>query len=232
MQNEWKIKITPGGPYEVTPGIPLVQARIVGDADGAGTEWEEGKRYENPADGEGCALCRCGRSHSKPFCDGTHDDVDFKCREVASRRPYVEEANVYRGGKVDLLDNEALCAVARYCDVDPTTWEAAERSDEPGMLETAIRKACNCPSGRLTVAQRDGALVEADLKPEISPIEDGPEGCRGPLWVKGGIPIESADGSVYEIRNRVTLCRCGESDNIPFCDASHLDCPHMKGLDE
>jgi CDGSH-type Zn-finger protein len=39
--------------------------------------------------------------------------------------------------------------------------------------------------------------------------------------VRGGITIESADGVPYEVRNRVTLCRCGRSDNKPFCDASH-----------
>ena len=35
-------------------------------------------------------------------------------------------------------------------------------------------------------------------------------------------PIESADGKKYEIRNRVTLCRCGKSNNKPFCDGNHL----------
>ena len=43
----------------------------------------------------------------------------------------------------------------------------------------------------------------------------------GPLWVRGGVPVVSADGTPYEIRNRVTLCRCGASQNKPFCDGSH-----------
>ena len=30
-----------------------------------------------------------------------------------------------------------------------------------------------------------------------------------------------ADGTTYEVRNRVTLCRCGASQNKPFCDATH-----------
>ncbi|HET8688843.1 MAG TPA: CDGSH iron-sulfur domain-containing protein [Methanosarcina sp.] len=41
--------------------------------------------------------------------------------------------------------------------------------------------------------------------------------------MRGGIPIESADGKQYEIRNRVTLCRCGKSRNKPFCDGSHVE---------
>ena len=39
--------------------------------------------------------------------------------------------------------------------------------------------------------------------------------------VRGGIQIESADGFKYEVRNRVTLCRCGKSQNKPFCDGTH-----------
>jgi CDGSH-type Zn-finger protein len=41
--------------------------------------------------------------------------------------------------------------------------------------------------------------------------------------VRGCIPIESADGTLWETRNRVTLCRCGKSQNMPFCDGSHID---------
>ena len=47
-------------------------------------------------------------------------------------------------------------------------------------------------------------------------------GEHGPLWVRGGIPVMSADGKPYAIRNRVTLCRCGKSGNKPFCDGSRI----------
>jgi CDGSH-type Zn-finger protein len=40
--------------------------------------------------------------------------------------------------------------------------------------------------------------------------------------VRGGIEVHSADGRVYELRNRVALCRCGASGNKPFCDGSHV----------
>jgi iron-binding CDGSH zinc finger protein len=39
--------------------------------------------------------------------------------------------------------------------------------------------------------------------------------------VRGGIQVISADGHDYEIRERQTLCRCGQSRNKPFCDGSH-----------
>ena len=52
----------------------------------------------------------------------------------------------------------------------------------------------------------------------------------GPIYVRGGIPIASLDGTPYEVRNRVALCRCGASQNKPFCDGSHVDAAFRDGL--
>ena len=46
-------------------------------------------------------------------------------------------------------------------------------------------------------------------------------GVSGPLFVRGGIKVLDSRGEPYEIRNRVTLCRCGRSSNKPLCDGSH-----------
>ena len=67
-----------------------------------------------------------------------------------------------------------------------------------------------------------GDVLEPEFEPSIGLVEDIQAGKMGPLWVRGGIPVESADGFTYEIRNRVTLCRCGKSSNKPFCDGKHL----------
>ncbi len=73
-----------------------------------------------------------------------------------------------------------------------------------------------CPSGRIAhAATVDAEPDEPEFEPSIAVIRDGP------LWVRGGIPVESADGTTYEVRNRVTLCRCGRSSNKPFCDGTH-----------
>jgi CDGSH-type Zn-finger protein len=55
---------------------------------------------------------------------------------------------------------------------------------------------------------------------------------RGPIWVKGGVPIESAKGFEYETRNRVTLCRCGLSENKPMCDGSHIKQRFAKSMEK
>ena len=84
-----------------------------------------------------------------------------------------------------------------------------------------IKQACDCPSGRLTACE-NGKDIEPKFEKSIGVIEDPESGVSGPLWIRGGIPVESASGEQYEVRNRVTLCRCGKSKNKPFCNGSHM----------
>lgn len=72
-----------------------------------------------------------------------------------------------------------------------------------------------CPSGRLQLLDGAGDPIEPEYNPSIATVKDGP------LWVRGGIPVSAADGFAYEARNRQTLCRCGGSQNKPFCDGAH-----------
>jgi hypothetical protein len=68
-----------------------------------------------------------------------------------------------------------------------------------------------------------GKEIEPEFEKSIVVVESHPRHENGPLWIRGGIPIESAYGKQYEIRNRMTLCRCGHSKNKPFCDGSHIE---------
>ena len=63
-------------------------------------------------------------------------------------------------------------------------------------------------------------------------MEDPGIKVSGPIWVKGGIKIISSDNKTYEIRNRVTLCRCGQSKNKPFCDGTHAAIRYEDGLSQ
>ncbi len=102
-------------------------------------------------------------------------------------------------------------------------WNLVKHPENQEDREIAIEEACNCPSGRLVITDNEsGKTIEPELDKSIVVIEYPPRGEHGPLWVRGGIPIESANGKLYEIRNRVTLCRCGRSQNKPFCDGSHI----------
>jgi CDGSH-type Zn-finger protein/uncharacterized Fe-S cluster protein YjdI len=93
------------------------------------------------------ALCRCGKSRNKPFCDNSHEKAGF----------------------------------SDYGAVGETGPDAAE-------------------SG--------GPLA-------VKPVKDGP------LMMSGNLTIRNSSGREAWRGNKVALCRCGESDNKPFCDGSH-----------
>jgi CDGSH-type Zn-finger protein len=200
--------------------VPLLRLTIVPDAEGGSQEWKESEAL--PAQ-ESYALCRCGHSNTKPFCDGTHKKVGFDGTETASRQSYEEQAKLMKGPGLSLTDAEALCAGARFCDPNGTVWRQVKRTNDAAVRATFIRQVGNCPSGRLVAWEAaSGRPIEPELRVSIGLIQDPAEHVSGPLWVRGGIPLSSADGFRYEIRNRMTLCRCGQSKNKPFCDGSHV----------
>jgi CDGSH-type Zn-finger protein len=214
-----KIAVTKDGPYAVTGGPPLSKQTIASNAAGESDRWLPG---ETIAVGASYALCRCGQSSRKPFCDGTHAKVGFDGQETASRQPYSEQAQEIDGPALALTDAEPLCAFARFCDRDGKVWNTVSEARSASASEAFTHQVGQCPSGRLVAWDVDARKpIEPMLPPSIVLIEDPQEGVSGPLWVRGGIEIVGADGVAYEIRNRVTLCRCGESRNKPFCDGTH-----------
>ena len=214
------IKIAKDGPYRVSGGVPLAEALVVCDKEGTPVRWEEGEKYP---DRETYLLCRCGKSRKSPFCDGSHLETDFRGNETANREKYFERAEITSGPGLDLSDVEDLCARAFFCLRDGNTWYLTENSDDPHKKKTAIEEACDCPSGRLVARDKEtGKPIEPPFEPSIGLIEMPESKKSGPLWIKGGIPIESSDGVEYERRNRVTICRCGRSKNKPFCDGAHI----------
>lgn len=107
---------------------------------------------------------------------------------------------------------EAGFCGTRFTDV----WDMIERSQDPEIRTRLREMVAKCPSGRLQILL--GEVKQADepeYKPSIALIPDGP------LWVRGGIAIQTAEGGTYPTQNRVTLCRCGQSHNMPFCDGTH-----------
>jgi CDGSH-type Zn-finger protein len=214
-----QVTVSKNGPYLVVGDIALARQTIVADAEGGSEAWEEGPPIEHAAT---YALCRCGHSKSKPFCDGSHQKVGFDGTERASRRSYLEQAKVMNGPLHALTDAENLCAFARFCDPNGQVWSQVAATDDPQVRANFIRQVNQCPSGRLVAwDSATGESVETPLPVSIGLVEDPVQECSGPLWLRGGIPVISADGFKYEVRNRVTLCRCGQSKNKPFCDGTH-----------
>lgn len=211
----------------VSREIPLSRQTIQTDSDGGSERWAQGEDIKTTAR---YALCRCGQSRNKPFCDGSHTRTGFDGAETASRSPYLERAKELDGPQLTLSDAEDLCAFARFCDRRGTVWRQIFQSDDPATRAHLVEQAGACPSGRLVVWDKaPWKAVEPDLPASIGLVEDPAQGCSGPIWLRGSIEVVSEDGSVYERRNRVTLCRCGQSRNKPFCDGTHAEVKFQSG---
>ncbi len=214
-----RVVVSKDGPYLVRGGLPMSQQVIGTDSEGECVCFEEGERYP---DADGCSLCRCGASGAKPYCDGSHLD-GFDGTETASKNVYSETVEPIEGPTLSLMDSRGICAEARFCHRAGGAWTLVLESDDPAKRDIVIEEAELCPSGRYTAVDgASGQVFEPELQASIGLIEDPALGVSGPIWVRGGVPVESEDGRKYEARNRVTLCRCGASANKPFCDGSHV----------
>lgn len=219
--SKYHIEITPDGPYLVY-GSPHLQQEIL-EVNEENIPWQYAKGDEYSTQNEPTALCRCGHSHNHPYCDGSHMTSDWDPSLTADDRPLLENADLYDGPTVQLADNTDYCVHARICMAKGTVWQLTEDSGDPEARDIAIHESMYCPSGRLKLWDKyENKFFEPPLKPALGLIEDPQKRRSGPLWVKGGIPVNGPDGTQYEQRNRVTLCRCGASANKPFCDGSHL----------
>ncbi|MDR3222977.1 MAG: CDGSH iron-sulfur domain-containing protein [Methanobrevibacter sp.] len=213
-----KIKVTNNGPYIVSGNVPLYKIKFVVDEEGNPIKYDEKEKIETD---ESYALCRCGHSNNKPFCDGTHAKIDFDGEESAT----IDVNDVYyediENENLKLVDHYIYCDHSRFCLRHGGIRQLiAEDTNESN--EKAKDEATNCPSGRLLIHdKKSGKSTEANFEKEINMIYDSGQDINGAIWVKGGIPIESANGEEYTVRNRMTLCQCGKSWNKPFCNGRH-----------
>ncbi|MDH3295187.1 MAG: CDGSH iron-sulfur domain-containing protein [Acidimicrobiia bacterium] len=213
-QSQQRVNIKQNGPYIVTGSVALRTKTPIMSEHGEPLAWMTGEVTDQ---GTAYALCRCGGSANKPYCDGSHADNGFDGTEAASTDDYAQRRTSYPGTGIEVFDDRGICVHAGFCgNRVSNVWKMAAKTDDTVVRGQVMAMIERCPSGALTY-EIDGAAVEPDLPAEISVIPDGP------LWVSGSIPIERSDGQSVEIRNRVTLCRCGESSNKPLCDGSHKE---------
>jgi CDGSH-type Zn-finger protein len=211
---EPEIEVRDDGPYVVRGSVPLGRTAQVETEFGEPVGWVPDDPLEE-AD-ETYELCRCGRSSDKPFCDGSHE-AGFDGTETADRSTIAERRYEFPAGEGTVSFDLATCQHAGYCGDRFTNWRRMARTaDDPVVRERLMQMVRLCPSGALEMRpDPDGEQLEPALPVSIGVVRDGP------YWVRGRIPVRSADGETYEVRNRVTLCRCGRSETKPFCDGSH-----------
>ena len=160
------------------------------------------------------ALCRCGRSSNKPFCDGTHKSIGFSSAKSDERQP--DRLDRYEGDGVTVRDNRGTCAHAGYCtDGLPAVFRLRQEpfvdpnGASPDEIAAVVAK---CPSGALSVA---AAAADASGEPSVFVAPNGPNVVQGGPELVG---VEQNEGASPE---HFTLCRCGQSKNKPFCDGTH-----------
>lgn len=218
MSNK-KIVISDNGPYLVYGGIPLEELII--EETEKGNIYKQGRKFPVK---DFYALCRCGKSKNKPFCDGMHAKTNFNGRLYPLKDAILDNVKIYNGKNFVLKDIEPICAFARFCHSNyGDIWTVTETASTKETEMSAIKMACDCPSGRLImIDKKTNQEIEPTFEPSIILLQDPSRNCSGPIWVRGNIPIEDDKGYTYKLRNRVTLCRCGASTIKPFCDAMHI----------
>lgn len=228
---KYHITVIADGPILVYGKAPLTQECIMPNTEGNSWEFKQGDNY--PMNDEPTALCRCGASKNKPYCDGSHVHARWDPRLTAGNRPLLEDADEFDGPALVLTDNESFCVFARFCDAKGRVWNLVGQSGDKEKRDLTIREANMCPGGRLSAWDKE---TEKPFEPEYASslglIEDPAIKVSGGLWVRGGIPVQREDGITYEIRNRVVLCRCGMSSNKPFCNGAHASVKFDDGLNK
>jgi CDGSH-type Zn-finger protein/ferredoxin len=196
--NKPSITSVPDGPY-IVKGLN----RLINQAGPVNTE-------------ETIALCRCGKSSNKPFCDGTHAKVGFTSSNDTPNLQNKQDS--YTGKKITIHDNRRICAHAGYCtDNLPNVFRMKQEpwiDADAASIEDIIATIQKCPSGALSYSI-DNNNYTPDNEPSIFIAPNGP-------YVVSGCPdLEETVWAEGALKNKFTLCRCGASKNKPFCDGSH-----------
>jgi len=167
------------------------------------------------------ALCRCGGSKTKPFCDGTHTPSRFSSENKTPQQT-VDRRKDYFGTKITVHDNRRICSHSAEClrnlesvfSLEQRPWINPDRA----MVESVIDTVNKCPSGALSYSV-DGVEHRDRIERKPAVIVDK----NGPYRVEGGIELVGTENwALGASREHYALCRCGASNNKPFCDGTHL----------
>ncbi len=163
------------------------------------------------------ALCRCGGSKNKPFCDGTHAKIGFSDEKVEGR--VEERRDNYVGKEITLHDNRGICSHAGLCTdqlelvfrLEHEPWIDPEAAQASEIIEIVK----SCPSGALSYSIQEVEQPDQDREPAITVSKNGP------YLATGGPELVDVSWGGGASREHFTLCRCGASKNKPFCDGAH-----------
>ena len=162
--NQIAITVTEKGPYLVTGNPPLAMQFIMPDSEGESWYFQEGRHFSTEK--EPTALCRCGLSRSKPYCDGSHLKEEWDSAITSGEDRIMDEVEITEGQRVTLNDNEKYCVFARFCHPYGGVWDLTAASGDSQSRKLAVREASMCPSARLTAwDNRTGKPYEFIFEP-------------------------------------------------------------------
>ena len=129
-------------------------------------------------------------------------------------------AKQYPGEKATISYDMRRCIHAAACvkgnaqvfDANRKPWVEPDAAP-PEELAAVVER---CPSGALSIA--DGVGASLLQTPAENHVRIAP---NGPLYFRGNVSVERMDGEPIHSDTRIALCRCGSSENKPFCDGSH-----------
>lgn len=188
------------------------------------------------------ALCKCGKSKVLPYCDNSHDYMEqppsFDQSSNATFQPEPFKFKTYTSKSISIHFSLELCCHAGLCIKHlPTVFNSEKRpwiNPNGDTMDKIIEACMRCPSGALTYSLDGveygycGPLQSNDMtakKPQS--LETMPSKVRlvnsGPLVANGNIDLIDDQESSRRLRDtyRFSLCRCGKSSNLPFCNGSH-----------
>jgi uncharacterized Fe-S cluster protein YjdI/CDGSH-type Zn-finger protein len=130
-----------------------------------------------------------------------------------ARRDYsTDEIVVHWNSERCIHSGVCLGSLPEVFDLDTRPWVTVDGASADAIADTIHR----CPSGALSYERLGDAPGEQfSDRTSIIPWPNGP------LTIRGSVRLWTVDGRVIAEEGRMALCRCGASDNQPFCDNSH-----------
>jgi CDGSH-type Zn-finger protein/uncharacterized Fe-S cluster protein YjdI len=131
-----------------------------------------------------------------------------------------KKLHIYRGQDIVVTYDLQRCIHAAECvrglpavfDTQRRPWVQPDAANADEVAGVVMR----CPSGALHFERLDGGAPEEP--PARNTIAVRPD---GPLYACGAIELTTPEGVVLMEDTRAAFCRCGASQNKPFCDNSH-----------